>query len=298
VDNVGARYGLSVTIPSGWDGEVARGALRFANRPLPALCGGPRPLGPGDLVLAILEREPPPGEQSYFPPLDEPPELHTQDLGPPEPGTYPDDHAVASVPFSLGGRFFVLFAESGAQSVDSTLIDRVNQILATLQVDRGDFYPGEVEPAAFRPADGWRTGSSGPRPIEADGDWTVSWAATVPYRDPWEALPIQETLESLPDNGIVIWVSLSRWCDPDGSRERFRVLPRPYQLSDFDVLPGWEGQIRDIPEYRLWTQVEGEYEVDLRVYFGSPDPTEDMLARAQGELDRLELPDWGPWELR
>jgi hypothetical protein len=106
------------------------------------------------------------------------------------------------------------------------------------------------------------------------------------------------TLESLPPDGIVIWVSLSRWCYPRGSEQGSPIVRRPYRLRDFDVQPGWEGQVRDLPKYQLWTQVEGQYEVDLRVYFGSPDPTEDMLARAQGELDRLELPDWGPWELR
>ena len=74
----------------------------------------------------------------------------------------------------------------------------------------------------------------------------------------------------------------------------FPVRPRPYRLEDFDVLPAWEGQVRHLPEYRLWTRVEGQYDVDLRVYFGRPDPGGEMLAEAQEELDRLELPDWGP----
>ncbi len=43
--------------------------------------------------------------------------------------------------------------------------------------------------------------------------------------------------------------------------------------------------------------MEGQYDVDLRVYFGRRDPTDEMLVRAQEELDRLGLPDWGPWEL-
>jgi hypothetical protein len=55
--------------------------------------------------------------------------------------------------------------------------------------------------------------------------------------------------------------------------------------------------VSDLPEHRLWTRVEGQYDVDLRVYFGRPDPDAGVLASAQAELDRLELPDWGPWEL-
>jgi hypothetical protein len=291
-------YGLAITFPSGWDGEIARGAVRFANRPLPdlALCGGPRALGSRDLVVEVLERDPPPSERSHYPSLDGPPLLHLSDIGRPEPGTYPEEHGHATVPFSVAGRSFVLFAESGTRDVDPAAIDRVNQILATLTIEPGDFYPGQVEPAAFRPADGWYTGSSGPRPIAADGDWTVSWAATVPYQDQWDAIPM-ETLEKLPADGIVVWASLSRSCDPNGSRQRFPVVPRPYRLSDFEIHPGWEGQVRDLPQYRLWTRVEGQYEVDLRVYFGRADPTGDMRERAQAALDRLELPDWGPWEL-
>ena len=63
------------------------------------------------------------------------------------------------------------------------------------------------------------------------------------------------------------------------------------------MLPGWEGQIRDLPQHRLLTRVPEQYEVELRVYFGRQDPTAEMLERAQAQLDRLELPQWGPWEL-
>jgi hypothetical protein len=55
--------------------------------------------------------------------------------------------------------------------------------------------------------------------------------------------------------------------------------------------------VGNLSEHRLWTRVERQYDVDLRVYFGRPDPTGEMLARAQAELDRLVLPDWGAWEL-
>jgi len=298
-DTPGGQYGLTITAPSGWHATIARGAIRFANRDVPALalCGGPRALEPADLVVDVLERDPPPEERSFFTPLDRPPQLAPEDFRAPEPGTYPEDHGAARVPFSLAGRFFDLFAESGSRPIAPAVAAQANEILATLAVEPGDLYPGEVEPASFATAEGWHTGSSGSRPVGADGDWTASWAATVPYRDPWNALPMQETLATLPADGIVVWLSLSRFCDPNGPGQRWPVHSRPYRLADFEVLPGWEGQVRDLPEYRLWTRVEGQYEVDARVYFGRPDPSEDMLARAQEEIDRLRLPDWGPWEL-
>ena len=55
---------------------------------------------------------------------------------------------------------------------------------------------------------------------------------------------------------------------------------------------------RELPApWAMAVRVEGQYDVDLRVYFGQPDPGGEMLAEAQAELDRLELPDWGTWEL-
>jgi hypothetical protein len=56
------------------------------------------------------------------------------------------------------------------------------------------------------------------------------------------------------------------------------------------------GQVRDLPEYVLWGTVHRQYQVDLHVYFGQPDPTKPMLDKAQAMLDGVLLPDWGPWE--
>ena len=55
--------------------------------------------------------------------------------------------------------------------------------------------------------------------------------------------------------------------------------------------------MRDAPEHVLWGRVEGEYDVDLRVYFGRRDPTDEMLIRAQEELDP-RAPRLGPVGVR
>jgi hypothetical protein len=75
------------------------------------------------------------------------------------------------------------------------------------------------------------------------------------------------------------------------------VREPPFELDDFEHRASWEGQVRDLPEFILWGTVRGEYNIDLRVYFGRPDPTDAMRAEAQAMLDGLELPEWGPWEL-
>jgi hypothetical protein len=96
---------------------------------------------------------------------------------------------------------------------------------------------------------------------------------------------------------VLIWVSLFRFADPVGARAGFPARPHPYDLGDFEVLPAWEGQVRDVLEYRLWTRVEGQYDVDLRIFFGRPEPSAAMVASAQAALERLVLPDWDAWEL-
>jgi hypothetical protein len=112
-------------------------------------------------------------------------------------------------------------------------------------------------------------------------------------------LPPYKTLEHLLGDGIVIWVSLernNRFPPQPAGDDGFPARKPPFSLQDFERRAGWEGQVRDLPEYVLWGTVRGQYHVDLRIYFGRPVPTGSMLAEAQAMLDGLELPDWGPWE--
>ena len=99
----------------------------------------------------------------------------------------------------------------------------------------------------------------------------------------------------------MIWVGLSRSNRfpprPQGDAT-FPAREPPFSLDDFEPRGAWEGQVRDLPEYLLLATVGGRYNLDLRVYFGRPDPSEAMRSEAQAMLDRLELPDWGAGESR
>ena len=291
------RYGLRVTAPSGWDAEISRGAVRLANRPLPPRAPGLRTLEPGDLVVELLEREPSADEWGGIRADAGPPALDADDFTEPEPGTYPQHHAVARHFLAMAGRVFVLFAEAGARPVAEDAVTQANAALATLEVEPGDFYPGAVAPATFVAARGWHTGDSGPFERRPWGEQTQSWAATVAYADGPFDLPPRKTIERLPKDGILIWVGLSRASDPSAPGQRYSVHELPFRLADFTRHDEWEGRIRDVPEYELVTRVPGRYEVNVRIYFGRADPTQEMLAAAQAALDRLRLPDWGPWEL-
>lgn len=81
-----------------------------------------------------------------------------------------------------------------------------------------------------------------------------------------------------------------------GGRRDLPAREPPFSLDDFEPRGAWEGQVRDLPEYLLLGTVRGEYNLELRVYFGWPDASDAMRSEAQTVLDRLELPDRGPWE--
>lgn len=297
------RYGIRAELPHAWDGELRRAALHAANFDLAELTPGAPLRGDGVLVQLFetdRDHDSPPTELSLFPELDAAPALAASDFRPPEPGTF-QAGAYARRTFALAGRPFVLFVASGERQPAPDTIAGVNRLLASVDVAPGDFYPGTVEPARFEPRPGWHVGDTGPRPVLADSDWVTAWAATIPYADAWNALPPQETLRRLPDDGIVIWLSVERnnRFPPTAVSDEggFPPVEPPFRLGDFERHAGWEGQIGEIPEYRLWGTVRRTYRVEIRVFFGRAQPTPAMLADAQATLDGMRLPEWGPWEL-
>jgi hypothetical protein len=74
------------------------------------------------------------------------------------------------------------------------------------------------------------------------------------------------------------------------------VLERPLRLESFERQDRWEGQVGDAPQYLARGLHDTNHYVEVRLYFGGPDPAPALLAEAQAMLDGLELPDWGPWK--
>lgn len=289
-----AGYGLSAHLPAGWNGRVARGALQAASFALPP--EGDRwekqavaEMEAGEVVVLLLENA---GSDDPFVHIDRLPPVALSDFAARTDTAGLETHGVVSRAVSLDERNFVVWIESGSRPLPETRLREVNELLASISVEGGDFYPGTVAPAEFEPAPGWYVGTNGPTERRADFEEADTWAATIPL----DADPYQ-TLRSLPADGIVISLRLSRYWPQTPENRRWAVRRTPFRLGDFEVRHTWKGMIGEIPEHLLLAQIEGEYEVDLRVYFGRADPTPEMLARAQEELNRLRLPDWGRWEL-
>jgi hypothetical protein len=306
---LGPSHGIAVTLPAGWDGRLGRGAVYAANFQLPPDTPGwaaqsSKRLAADDALVLLFEDEQqrrPPLELAGYPELSGPLRLAARDFEPFD-GLTEDSrasgHGFARQTFQVSGRFFVLFAETGERVPSALVIAELNELFASLTVERGDFYPGTVQPARFPERAGWYVGTSGADESRAQGEFTSSWASTIPYADEWNSLPPYKTLERLPGDGIVIWLGLTRsnrFPPRPGGDGSFPARKPPFALEDFDARRGWEGQVRNLPEYLLLGTVRAQYNIDLRIYFGRTDPTGQMLGDAQHMLDSLELPDWGPW---
>lgn len=149
-------------------------------------------------------------------------------------------------------------------------------------------YPGPT----FVPARGWTSVTTSPSDLEAD--WApLAWATNVPLESnpgPFGIFPFGgQDLTDLPADGIVVaaWLEM-----PEGPNEAlFRDLNLPLKVSDADVRPFWEGQpAPNIPEYLILARVKEQW-VDVRVYFGTLKPSDEVLAEANEELARLQIPD-------
>jgi hypothetical protein len=137
----------------------------------------------------------------------------------------------------------------------------------------------------FLPARGWSVVQSGK--IDASGA-SRAIAANVPLQpeDTSRDVPYA-TLESLPAGGVVIVATFTTRGDP-GADYLYPTRTLPLQVSGAVPVPGGVPLPQPLGEYRLRAGVKGT-NVDARMYFGTAQPTGDMLAAAQRQLNRLAV---------
>jgi hypothetical protein len=260
-------YGLHANLPPGWTGGVARGEVHA---------------GDGAIDLSINEFDAP-GSESFV--TGRMPLLI---------GSTEFVHQARGMGYETGrsfienGRQFQLWVRSAHEQPSPEELAHANAFLASFTADGGDFYPGTVEPATFAPAAGWNSGNTGAAEIKPDGQQTMSWTSTIPYRDSGLQFPPTQTLEALPPGGIVLVVWLQQYRQSDaGSGES------PFRLEDFE-----RGSFEGIPpenDARMLRARTGNCDVTVWALFGRAQPADEQLQRAQAELDRLRLPDWPSW---
>jgi hypothetical protein len=169
----------------------------------------------------------------------------------------------------------------------------MNRVLRSFTVMRGDFYPGTVPPARFPARPGWHLGTSGPGKIQAQGEQTESFAATVRYGDPANQLPPTKTVQRLGGDDILIWLGLSRDSrqPPPAYANETRL---PLRIDRSRAFTNWEGNPNYWRDslYRQTAALPGQYDLDLWVFFGAAHPSEAVVARAQSMLNAVRLPRW------
>jgi len=152
---------------------------------------------------------------------------------------------------------------------------------------------GSAPPAKLPPSPGWHVGSTR---LEYAGCarcvQTESWASTIPYRDPPNQLPPHQTMAVLPRTGIVVHVTRA-W---EPSPRAWMLRQRPLRVHRAEIHTNFEGNTSGgrVSLLSISTWQAGSY-VTVWILFGSPSPSRTTVARAQAELDRVQL---APWNLR
>ena len=137
--------------------------------------------------------------------------------------------------------------------------------------------------------DGWDSVSSEPIPATQRGG-TTAWASTIPILNEdvqlRAAIP-PSTIAQLPQDGIVVTVEVVPSAFKDDS------VPFPYADLSFDLATATpRGPEAEEPsgDYSVLQMEDADAATLVRVYFGSPDPSPELVDRAQSELDTLQLP--------
>lgn len=153
-------------------------------------------------------------------------------------------------------------------------------------------YPGPT----FVPLKAWTTVAVAPGSGEPAGFAPLAWATNVPVSGqttPFSIFPLSGSdLSNLRPDGVLIvaWLGTPSLV-PAPPNPDYPDRTLPLQITDANVRPSWEGQPRrDIPEYFLNARVKQQW-VDVRVYFGTQNPSGQVRRSAQEALDRLTIPE-------
>ena len=144
---------------------------------------------------------------------------------------------------------------------------------------------------AFQPTLGWNTFEAN----VGDAPLPVAYASSVAFQalDTSGSLPPTATLQNLPSNGIVIAIGGPwRYTGSDALPQ----LQFPLQLShmDFHAAP-YEGSVApNVSEYITSGLVSGssasQQTLEVFVWMGTNNPTQDMINAVNRELEQLQMP--------
>ncbi|MBA3380411.1 MAG: hypothetical protein H0T97_00905 [Actinobacteria bacterium] len=182
--------------------------------------------------------------------------------------------------------------ESGSSRPTSNRLAELNELVRSLEIEAGDFYPGQAAPARFRRAGGWVTTSSGTVAV-GPSTYSIALASTVRYRNRLNEFPPHRTLERLPSDGIIVWMSLTadNRHPPtvhDGDRGRPVLRVGGSACGSFEGAQG-------VLTLQLSRLASSSVPRPRMGGIRPQRPTGAQVARAREELARSELPAWPHW---
>ena len=292
-------YGLGIELPAHWQGYVGRGLLvatSFAldDPGLGWLDAGPP--GPDDVQIVVLERDggPPHAPLVDYEPLSLPVTVRGEDFDNESTLTAAEtaNQSVGHRAVEIHGRKFEVFVTLGVPQPDATLVSAANAVLATLRVDDVPPPTGSVSPPTFPALDGWQVVDSGPQRIRVEGNDGFAIASTSPIHDASEAIP-DRSVAALAPGGALIQVRVQQSALLPFTRSPQARLPK---VRDFPPYPPGEER-PGVIHLRDGANLDNRsYNTTIDVYIRSPSLSPNVVARTQAMLDRLVLPDWGPWD--
>jgi len=286
-----SRYGVSLVVPAGWHARVFRGAFAVSTRTPPARYPYAvlRHLGQDDIAVVLYEDT---ADSSWSPDLD----LGTYRNGAPPPFAASElakHHGHGRV-FRLGGRLFDLFVSTGPHGHSTSRLAELNELVRSIAVKPGDFYPGRAAPAGFQPARGWFVHHQGSLAVGSD-NFVVTVASTAPWSDDLNVTyPTQSLARLRRTHGVAILVSLE-------ADNRYPPAARSVPLRFGPPGHGWVGDGPTLPGVQTRSgsgAVAREYGYGVTVVYGGAHPSERQRALARAELRRLVLPAWPRWPKR
>jgi hypothetical protein len=147
--------------------------------------------------------------------------------------------------------------------------------------------PSSVPPPGVRSNPAWLTVTTGP--TNASQQLPPQLFAITPKSHADELTPFGffDGLKKLDASAAVIWATT---ISKAGHPYTFKHVAWPLRLTEFRLDHAWEGQpLPRIQQRLLWFTASG-WNLDVRVYFGTQNPSKALLASVQAELERLTLP--------
>jgi hypothetical protein len=146
-----------------------------------------------------------------------------------------------------------------------------------------------LPPPSLRPSATWLSVTTGSSNVSnlAPSVWAITARSNLAALAPFNNF---DNLRHLSRDAVYLWATTAGRGSPNAT---FTRSDWPLRLSGFRVDHGWEGQPSPNVQQRLrWAAVRG-WRLDVRVYFATQHPRQQLVRAAQQELNRLLLPKLG-----